>query len=155
MEEVLSWRAYDRLWNLRYGSNCHPIGRLISAISLVMGLQSVLPTMEDVMTNNTCLVILKKQHTCPNCDAKIGFFYKQNLGFFTYSCRECGIHIYVGLLYRIAEIFIFVIASGVAIFYTTDDVISILLVIIGFFASIVIRVFAPLKIKPNQESEQG
>ena len=137
MEEVLSWRAYDRLWESRFGSNCDPIGRLISAISLVMGLQSVLPIMEDAMTNNTCL----------NCDTKIGFFSKQNLGFFTYSCRECGVHIYVGLLYRIAEIFIFVIASGVAIFFTPDNVISILLVIIGFFASIVIRVFVPLKIK--------
>ena len=53
-----------------------------------------------------------------------------------------------------AEIFTFIIACGVAIFYITDNVISILLVIIGFFASIVIRVFAPLKIKSNQESEK-
>ena len=107
------------------------------------------------MTNSSYLAILKKRHTCPNCDTKIGFFYKQNLGFFTCSCRECGIHLYVGLLYRVAEIFTFVIACGVAIFYTSDQVISILWVIIGFFVSIVIRVFAPLKIKSTQKKELG
>ena len=107
------------------------------------------------MTNHAYLAILKKRHTCPNCGTKIGFFYKQNLGFFSHSCKECGIYMYVGLTYRIAEIFVFLIASGVAIFYTTGQFNSIILVITGFFASIVIRVFAPLKIKSNQESEQG
>ena len=106
------------------------------------------------MTNQSCLIIMKKRHACPNCGTKVGFFYKQNFGLFPRYCKNCGVHLFIEYPFILVGVSVFLIASGVAIFFVSSQVVSVILVIFGFLASIVIRIFAPLKIKPQSEKSK-
>ena len=104
------------------------------------------------MTNCTCLILIKKRLTCPNCSAAIGFFYKLNFGVFPSFCKNCGVRLYIKPLFILAEVLIFLIASGIAIFFVSNQVVSIMLVVFGLIVSIGIRLFSPLyNVEKNQK----
>ena len=108
--------------------------------------------MAGVMTNFTCLTLINERLTCPKCSTTIGFFYKLNLGVFPSYCKNCGVHLYIKPRFILAEVLIFLIASGIAIFLVSNQIVSIILVIFGLIVSIMIRLFVPLcNIEKNQK----